>query len=193
MAEINASVATRSAMYRLVKVLKAELATEVALLNDTLNAAPLPQELDYYVAGTEAELANILTANNAACFIYPLTPSTIEARRTGDGDQRGKLYRTTFRVMFVFRNPAAYETYVVEGRNVTLTELIYHLSDRISGGALNVIYKHAVNLNDIHEVEVLNQYADVVTLNNNELTGRAILEVEVLQSVLVPMPSYTIA
>lgn len=193
MAEINASTATRQALYRLVKVLKAQVATEVALLNDTGNMIPLPLDVDYYVAGSEEEFSRILTANNAACFIYPLSPSVVEAPRTGDGTQRAKLHRTTFRVLYVFKFPAAYTNYQVEGRNVTHTELVFHLSDRIMGGALNVIYKHAVNLTDIHEVEILNQYADVVTLNNNDLTGRAVLEIDVLQDVVVPMPLYTIA
>jgi hypothetical protein len=192
METIDASLAQRKALYRLVKVLKQELAAEVAILNDTENVANIPADDSYYVAGMEQDIERVLTAKTSACFIYPIGPSVVESARSGDGTQRAKLHITEYRIVFMFKKPAGFSDYIVEGRKVTLTELVFHLSDRIMGGALKVVYKHAQNSEDIHEVEVTNQYADVITTNNNELTGRAILEVQVLQDVFVPMSRYSI-
>lgn len=192
MSVINSNKATRLALYRLVKVLRAEIETELATLNDTGNIISTPSADSYFVTGTEQEMNQILLANNSACFIYPLGPSTVTAPRTGDGTVRAKLHTTIIRVVFLFKKPAGYTTYSLEGKDLTLTEIMLHMTDRLMGAASDVIYKHAVNLTDIHEVNIISQYADVVTLNNNDLIGRAILEVEVLQDVLVPMPAYTI-
>jgi hypothetical protein len=193
MSLIDASVASRLARYRLIEVLKAEMPAEIALLNDTNNTITLPDDQSYFVTATELEMNAILNSQNAGCFVFQLGPSTFTAARTGDGNKRARLEQTVFRVVYLFRSPAGWETYTADGdRPVNKTELVWHLADRIMGAALEVIYKHAVNTTDVHSVEVVSQTSDVVTVNNNDLMGRAVLEIQVLQDVLVPMPAYTI-
>ena len=183
MSVINGNKATRLALYRLVKVLKAGMATEIATLNDTGNAIILPTADTYFVAGSDQEMNQILTAHTAACFVHPPGPSIVTAPRTGDGTVRAKLHTTIIRVVYLFKKPAGYTAYSLEGKPLTGAEIVFHMADRIMGAAHDVIYKHAVNLTDIHEVNIIAQYADIVTVNNNDLTGRAILEVEVLQDL----------
>lgn len=193
MSEVNIQTSTRQGIYRLIKVLKAELANELSLLNDTLNDINIPDEKLYFVSGTEAEMNSILSASQCACFIYQVGPSTFTASRTGDGNKRARLQTTIYRIVYLFDKNGAWNTYSADGdRGVNLTELTYHQADRIAGAATMVLYKHAVNETDIHEINVVSLDASVVAPNNDSLMGRAVIEVEVMQDVLVPMPAYTI-
>lgn len=189
---IRAEKATIYAQYRLIDVYQQELVNELLPLNDLNNPIPIPDNDSYFVAGASDAMLQILNAKDAACFIYPLAPSTITNRRTGDGLVRGMLNTTTFQVTFLFKKLAGFETIVYEGKPLSEMELVYHQADRIRGAALVVAYKHAVDSDNIHEVTVRSQYADIVTTNNNQLMGRAILEIEVVQNVEVDMPRYNI-
>ena len=187
---IKAEEAVIRAQYRLIKVFRSKLEDECDPLNDLNNPLFLPANESYFVAGDDEVMMTILNAQNSGCFIAPVAPSTISAVRTGDGNVRGKIHTTIFRVTFLFKKPGAYENFAVDGVNVMETELMYHMADRIRGGAFLAVYKYAVDTDNIHDVEVINVFADVVTTTNNELMGRATLEISVIQNVEVPMPTY---
>lgn len=191
MAVIDAAEANRLALYRLASVLGAGLADEVALLNDTGNTCPVPGAAQWYIAPSETILTEVLNAQDVAGFIYPLGPSVRQDARTGaaNGD-RAMLYLTTYRVIVLFKTPAGWTAYSVAGREVLESELVFHLADRVRGAMLRVVYRDAQADDTIHQVEVTAQFADLVTLNNNQLTGRAVLDIEVLQDVAVPMAQY---
>jgi hypothetical protein len=190
-AEIPRQHAGRRALERLIKVLRAELEDELALLNDTGNDIPLPGA--YHMLGLETDIAQILTASRSACFVYPAEPTLTEAKRTGDGTQRGQIDKTLIRVVILFRAPAGIDPAMTfDGQQLTRTEAIWQFADRLRGAALLVLYRHAPNADDIHAVEVLANNADVILLNNNDLTGRAILDVEVTQNVLVPQALWSL-
>lgn len=187
---IKAEEATRRAQYRLMKVFKSKLQDEADPLNDTNNTLPLPLDTGYYVAGSDEDMTKLLNADVNCCFIVPTGPSVVTAPRSGDGNVRGKLYTTVFRVTFLFKKYGAYETYTVEGKPATYSELMYHTADRIRGAALLAVHKYAVDTDNINAVDILTQYADIVVVENNKLVGRAILEVSVLQNIEIPMPTY---
>lgn len=192
MSVIKAEEAPTRALYRLIKVLRAKLEDELAPLNDTNNTVPIPDDDGYFIGGSEEELTSILNSKGVGCFLYPLAPPTMEAKRTGDGTNRAMLHRSTVRVTFLFKNPGGYEDYKVEGYSVMPHELIYHLADRLRGACLLTIYKYAIDSDNIHEVEIIAQAADLVTVNNDTLTGRATLDIILLQDVQVPMPTYDV-
>ena len=193
MAPIKAEEAPRRALYRLMKVLRLKLGDELTPLNDTNNIVPVPDADSYFIGSTEDDILQVLNAKGAGCFIYSLGPSIVEAPRTGDGVTRAKLHRSTIRVTFVFRQPSGYEDYAIDGYSVMPYEILYHLADRIRVAALLTIYKYAVDSDNIHEVDITSQDTGVVVTNNTELTGRAILDVVLLQDVEVPMPTYSVA
>lgn len=189
---IRAEKATLQAQYRLINIFIAELENELLPLNDLNNLIPIPESHSYFVAGSDAAMVQILNTENQAAFISPLAPSTITNRRTGDGLIRGIIMTTVFRVTFLFNKLAGWEQVIYNGKELSEMEFVYHQADRLRGAALVTVYKHAVNVDDIHEVEVTAQYADVVTTENNSLMGRAILDITVVQNVEVDMPRYQI-
>jgi len=145
----------------------------------------------YFVAGQDSEMNRLLSSKDNLCFVVPTAPSVVTSPRTGNGTIRGKLHTAVFRVAFLFKRPAGYESYSRDGYEVTEQELVYHMADRIRGAALLAAYKYAVDEDNIHEVDVLTAYADIVVVENNKLMGRAILEISVLQNVEIPMPTYS--
>ena len=191
MAEIEAAVAGRRALERLVEVLRATLGDELAPLNDTGNSIPAPGA--YHMLGLETDIARVLTAARSACFVYPYQETVISAKRTGDGTKRGLIYTTTYRVVILSRAPAGIDPPMTfDGQTLTRTEACWQFADRLRGAALQAVYKHAPNADGIHAVEILANTADVVLLNNAELTSRAVLDVEVTQNVLVPQALWSL-
>lgn len=188
MAVIDAAEATRAALYRVIATLGTYLAAEVATLNDTNNVVPTPAAEDWYIGTTEQIMLDVLSGKDVAGFVFVSDPVTESAQRTGAaGGVRGKLYTTPLRVVVLFKAPAGYVDYTAQTRPVIHSELVYHLADRLRGGVLNALYRRAQDAEAVHQIEVVAQYADVLTVNN-QLTGRAVLDLEILQDVQVPMP-----
>lgn len=189
---IRAEKATIVAQYRLIKVLQDSLQGHVDNLNDLNNPIPTPDKDAYYVYSTQDVVNIILSSKNSGCFIYPLEPSTVTNQRTGDGLVRGEIHETMFQVAFFFKKLAGWNPVEYEGRDLMEVELVYHQANRLAGAALVTLHQEAVDEDSIHEVSVTSLFADTVAFDNDELVGRAVLNVRVIQNVEVDMPRYRI-
>lgn len=189
---IPKGIANRRALERLVSILRAQLATEAVALNDTGNPIPVPIASAYHMLGAEDDIAAILAGSGSACFIYPSAPTQSQDPRTGDGTLRGRLDISQYRIVILFKSPAAYEPIAFEGHQLTKTEVVWRIADVLRGAVINTLHKHAVNADRIHEINVISDLADIIVLNNAAQTGRAVIEVEVWQDVSVPMPTFSI-
>jgi len=190
---IPKSVANRRAMERLISVLRLELGNEVAILNDTGNQIHVPNPQAFHMLATEEDISKILQGWGSGCFVYPSGPTVSQDMRTGNGNVRGSLDVSSYRIVILFKSPAGYSDVVFEGINLARTEVISRMADILRGGVIEVLYKHSVNQTHIHEIKVTSDLSDIVILNNSDLTGRAVIEVEILQDVSLPMSSFSIA
>lgn len=184
--------ANRLVMRRLVKVLREQLATEAEALNDLGLPLPIPPAAAYYRLGTEDDMTRVLEAHGAACFIVPTSPNVEQDKRTGSATVHGRLDKTTWRVIFLFKRYAGHEPLTIDGYEISQTEAVWELADRLRGAAQLTLFKHAPNADAIHWINVDTTLADYLPLQNGALTGRAVLEVTVTQDVLVPQPAYTL-
>lgn len=191
MSLIPKSVANRRALERIVSILRAKLAEEVAVLNDTGNVIPVPIASAFHMLGNEEDISKILAGSGSACFVYP-TLTRSQDPRTGDGTQRGRLDISQYRIVILFKSPAGYEDIVFENHSLSPTEVVWRMADVIRGGVIESLYKYAVNTNHIHEVNITSDLADIIVFNTSETTGRAVIEVEVWQDVSVPMNTFSI-
>lgn len=192
MSLINCEDAARLAMRRLVKVLREQLATEAAAINDLGLPIPVPPAAAYYRLGTEDDMVKVLEAHGAACFIVPTSPNVEQDARTGSATVHGRLDKTQWRIIFLFKRYAGHDPVVIDGYEISQTEAVWELADRLRGAAQLTLFKHAPNTDAIHAINVDTTLADYLPLVNGALTGRAVLEVTVTQDVLVPQPARTI-
>lgn len=184
--------ANQRTMRRLVKVLREMLPAEAEEVNDLPIPLPIPPAPCYFRMGTEEDMTRVLNGAGAGCFIVPSNPNVEQQGRTGSTTVHGRLDATEWRIIFLFKAPAGHVPFEVDGYEITQTEAVWELADRIRAAAQLVLFKHAPNQTDIHSLDVITTIADYIPLANAGLTGRAVLEVRVLQDVVVPQPRYTL-
>lgn len=189
---IPKSVANRRAMERIVSILRLKLQEEVDLLNDTGNVIPVPPPEAFHMLGNEEDIERILAGTGVACFIYPASPTQSQDPRTGDGINRGRLDVSSYRIVILFKALAGYEQIEFESYPLSQTETTGRFADILRGATIDCLHRYAVNQDHIHEINVTSDLSDFIVLNNSELTGRAIIEVEIWQDVFVPMSSFSI-
>lgn len=190
MAYIPAAESQRRATERVLKVLRAKLAEEANALNvgegATGNTLPIPPDPAYFRLGTEADIEAILNSHNAGVMIVPSGAADITEDRTGTPEVYGRLDTSTWRVILLFRKPAGWAPIITAGHKLLDSEVVWRLADRMRGAMMLTLAKYARNENDIHDLRVVNHYADYTALKNGALTGRAVLEIEIKQDVLLP-------
>lgn len=192
MAYIPAAESQRRLVERLIKVLRAKLATEAAALNAgegaTGNPIPVPPHPAYFRLGTEADIESILPTSTACVMIVPTGAADVTEDRTGTPTEHARLDTSTWRVVLLFRVTSAWEPIVTDGVKLLQSEVVWRMADRMRAALMLTLTKYAANGDDIHDLRVVNHYADYTALKNGQLTGRAVLEVEIKQDVLLPQP-----
>lgn len=191
MAYIPCELAADRAVERLLKVLRAKLADEAAALPSLAgNPLPVPPPPAYLRLGTESEIAAVLNAHNAALFVVPSGATEQMEPRSGNPDNHARLDRSSWRVILLFKVTNAHEPLVVDGHELLASEVTYKRAQWIKSAMMMTLLKYATDSDNIHNIEVITHFADYSVINNTTLTGRAVLELEVWQDVLVPQPIY---
>lgn len=190
MALILAEEAPRRALRRLIASLRYGLPLEAPALNDLPFPLPLPPPTCYFQLGTSEDMARILAGPGAGVFVFPNSPNQLLEPRTGSAQQHGRLDRSEFKIVCLFRALAGHEVVEQDGYELSSTEVVYQTADRIRGALVLALSKYAIDQDNIHDLTILTHYADYQPTNNGALTGRAVLEVRITQDVLLPQPTY---
>lgn len=191
MAYIPCEMASDRAVERIIKVLRAKLADEAATLPALGgNKLPIPPDVAYLRLATEGDIATVLNAHNAALFVVPSGAVEQMEPRSGNPDKFARLDRSAWRVILLFKVTNAHESLDVEGYKLLATEVTYKRAQWIKSAMMMTLLKYAINEDDIHHIEIITHFADYSVINNTNLTGRAVLELEVWQDVEVPQPIY---
>lgn len=189
---IPAAEAQRRLSERLIKVLRAKLADEANALNAgegaTGNPLPIPHHSAYFRLGNDADIERVLSATGSCVMITPTGEVDQTEARTGDASVYSRLDRSRWRVLLLIRAPVGFTNIVVDGVALLPAEVLYKLADRMRGALMLTLAKYAIDQDAIHDLKVVNHYADYSVLRNATLTGRAVLEIEVTQDVLMPQP-----
>lgn len=188
---ILAEEAPRRALRRLIAALRYGLPLEAPALNDLPFDLPVPPPPCYFQLGSAEDVSRILSGAGSGVFVYPNTPSQLLEPRTGSTTQHGRLDRSEFKIVCLFRALAGHEAVEQDGYVLSSTEVTYQIADRLRGALVLALSKYAIDQDNIHDLTILTHYADYQPANNGSLTGRAVLEVRVTQDVLLPQPTYT--
>jgi hypothetical protein len=193
MNEIPIEYSQERALARLTHVMRSKLDAEVRALN-LLRPVPLPvvEVLPGAVwgLGTQDDIAETMRVFGLGLFIMPDGAAELRDPRTGSPQVYGQLNRSTWRVLCLFQRVGAYQAQVVAGQELRPSEMVAHLAMLYKGAMVLTLAKYAVDEDAIHELKVLNSYADYTPNENAELVGRATLTIEITQNVLLPQPQW---
>lgn len=193
MNEIPIEEAQERATARLIRVLRAKFQDEVAALN-AAQSRPLPLvELmpdAVWRLGTDIDIATTVRLHGLGIFVMPDGAAELMDPRTGSAQVYGRLDRSTWRVLLLFQRVGAYAEHHVGGEPLRASEMMYSCALLYKAALILTLAKYVTDSDNVHEIKVLNSYADYVPNDNAELTGRASLTLEVTQNVLLPQPSW---
>lgn len=193
MNEIPIEFSQERALARLAKVLRKKFNAEVQGLN-LQRAMPLPTvdlpDDAVWALGTQDNIAETMKLHGIGIFIMPDGAAELRDARTGSAQVYGRLDRSTWRVLLLFQRVAAYQAQVIDGQELRASEMVAHLAMLYKGALVLALAKYVVDSDAIHELKVLNSYADYTPSENDELVGRASLTVEITQNVLLPQPQW---
>ena len=191
MNEILIQDAQAGAVARLVKVLRARFNAEAAALNAS-RTPPLPiKEVPpdaVWRLGVESDIDQSLKLHGISIFVMPTGAAELSDARTGSSVVFGKLDRSTWRVLLMFSAPGAFVPPVYDGVPLRPSEMAYEVALLYKAALILTLSKYATDSDAVHELKILDSYADYVPLANAALTGRAALTIEVTQNVLLPQP-----
>lgn len=191
MNEIPIEVAQERLVARLIKVLRAKVASEAAALNSA-RSSPLPlHEITpqaVWRLGAEGDIAETLKASGIGIFLIPDGAAELTEARTGSAQAFGRLDASTWRVLCLFQRVGAYEPQVVDGVELRPSEVMFQMALLYKSAILLALLKYATDSDAVHEVKPLDTYAAYTPNDNAELTGQAVITVEITQNVLLPQP-----
>lgn len=193
MNEIPIEHSQERALARLVKVLRAKFDTEAQALNIG-RTVPLPivglPAGAVWGLGTQDDIAETLRLHGIGVFVMPDGAAELRDPRTGSTQVYGRLDRSTWRVLCLFERVGAYQAQVVSGQELRPSEMVAHLAMLYKAALVLTLAKYVVDSDAVHELKVLNSYADYTPNENAELVGRATLTIEITQNVLLPQPQW---
>lgn len=191
MNEIPIEVAHERAIARVLRVLRAKLNDEARAMN-----AALPQALPLYEVpdqaiwrlGTQDDVVETMRVSGIGVFVSPDGAAELTESRTGSTAVYGRLDRSTWRVLCLFTRVGAYQAEVLDGVELRPSEMVAKMAALYKGALIRTLARYTIDSDNVHDLKVLDSYADYTPNENAELTGRAALTVEITQNVLMPQP-----
>lgn len=183
MASIPIAISRQVAIDRLIEVMQATYATKLADIQDVGLHLPAPQDAAYYYALISIDE---LTVNrNPAVFIYPTQRRVLESRSSNGplGHFEMRTFQLTVATAF---KAGAGKKFQRNGKTVTTDDIMWLRAERYTGAMAHIITEYACDDNAIHQIDLVDDMADVIPLNDGKMMGVAATTWKIDQKILMP-------
>lgn len=181
---IPKSTASKQALERLVEVMRAQLGAEITAIADSGLVMKTPGDTDYYI--TNQTISPVVGYGQIEVYVFQEGAFIPLTEPSGDGTilpMKGMLPVT---VALRFRVGDADPKLTVQGKTQTLSELHYHLAERYKGALIECLCTYAPDDISICQIALESDESFVQELQG-DAWGQAVIRVQLLQSVTLPM------
>jgi len=193
MAAIDLHSAVQLASNGIITVLRAQMATQLAVVKAaTFNAAlPLAAPSKYFEVLSEGTVdTEVRNSGRVACFVYQAGEFEIDEVLSNDGNDRQAIGRTDWAIVVAF-HMTPFEPWTKDGaENYTTEEVMVERGRAYSGGVINTMLKHGCTQSGIEGVEIMDNAPASVEFNEDgqPVVGYSHTSFSIFQHVKWPSP-----
>lgn len=192
MASIETRKARLLATERLVQVMRAQYATELAALNDEPNLPlPAPTDAGYYLTPEDPD--DVLGNHNVFCFFTATDGRSLDDQFSGGitGNHEWRSFDVACVVMFrtEIHEPVTRTIGVAPhdtSKKLTEKEVMQYRSEYYVGAMIETIEKYAEDGDTIHEINCIDDAAELYVNQERQVFGMAAAQFRVKQKTLTP-------